>query len=57
MQNAAAAMRTSNAVAIGMLLIIGAAYGRVIGRSPWLIGLSMVALGGVLVALTITLGG
>jgi VIT1/CCC1 family predicted Fe2+/Mn2+ transporter len=35
MQNATAAMRTSNAIAIGMLLITGVAYGRVVGRSPW----------------------
>jgi len=32
-------------------------YGRVIGRTPWILGLSMVALGAVLVALTIALGG
>jgi hypothetical protein len=57
MQNAAAAMRASNAVAIGMLLIAGAAYGRVVGRSPWLVGVAMVGLGSVLVALTIALGG
>jgi len=57
MQNAAVAMRTSNAVAVGMLLITGAAYGRVTGQSPWLVGMSMVALGAVLVTLTIALGG
>jgi VIT1/CCC1 family predicted Fe2+/Mn2+ transporter len=57
MHNATAAMRTSNAVAIGMLLIAGIAYGRLVGRSPWLAGTSMVALGAVLVALTIALGG
>jgi hypothetical protein len=57
MQNATAAMRASNAIAIGMLLIAGAAYGRIVGRSPWLFGISMVALGSVLVALTIALGG
>ncbi|HOX04358.1 MAG TPA: VIT1/CCC1 transporter family protein [Candidatus Paceibacterota bacterium] len=51
------AIRVSNAVAVGMLFLAGFAYGRCVGRSPWLIGLSMVALGGVLVALTIALGG
>jgi VIT1/CCC1 family predicted Fe2+/Mn2+ transporter len=40
-----------------MLLIAGAAYGRVVGRSPWLIGMGMVSLGLVLVAITIALGG
>ncbi len=57
MQNATTAMRASNAIAIGMLLIAGVAYGRVVGRSPWLVGMSTVAMGGVLVALTIALGG
>jgi VIT1/CCC1 family predicted Fe2+/Mn2+ transporter len=57
MKNAMLAMRTSNAVAVAMLFVAGAAYGRVVGRSPWLIGISMVALGAVLVAITIALGG
>ena len=51
------AMRTSNAIAILMLFLAGAAYGRCIGRSPWAIGWVMVAIGGVLVGLTIALGG
>lgn len=51
------AMRLSNAIAIVMLFIAGLAYGRCVGRSPWKLGLAMVALGGVLVALTIALGG
>jgi hypothetical protein len=57
MQDALAAMRASNAVAVAMLFVAGAAYGRVVGRSPWVLGAIMVALGGVLVALTIALGG
>ena len=57
MHDAMQAMRTSNATAVAMLFVAGAAYGRVVGRSPWLIGVSMVALGGGLVALTIALGG
>jgi VIT1/CCC1 family predicted Fe2+/Mn2+ transporter len=57
MQNATTALRTSNGVAIAMLFIAGVAYGRVVGRRPWLVGISMVALGSVLVALTIALGG
>jgi hypothetical protein len=51
------AMRVSNGVAIAMLFIVGFAYGRCINRSPWLIGLAMVLLGGFLVAMTIALGG
>ena len=36
---------------------MAATYGRHTGQSPWLVGLSMVLLGAVLVALTIALGG
>jgi len=57
MQSAMLAMRVSNAIAIVMLLLTGFAYGRCVGRSPWVVGLSMVGLGGVLVAITIALGG
>ena len=57
MQDAMRAMRVSNGVAVAMLFVAGAAYGRYVGRSPWLIGAAMVALGAVLVALTIALGG
>ena len=57
MRNASSALRTSNGVAIVMLFIAGAAYARVVGRTPWIFGISMVALGSILVALTIALGG
>jgi hypothetical protein len=57
MHNAPRAMRVSNAIAVAMLFLAGLAYGRCVGRSPWVFGISMVALGGVLVALTIALGG
>ncbi len=57
MHDALAAMRVSNAVAVAMLFVAGAAYGRVVGRSPWVLGAAMVAVGGGLVALTIALGG
>ncbi len=51
------AERLSNLIAILMLFVTGFAYGRFVGRSPWLLGLSMVGLGIVLVGLTIALGG
>ena len=51
------AMRVSNLVAIVMLAIAGASFGRITGRSPWLVGFGMVGFGGLLVALTIALGG
>ena len=57
MQDAASAMRASNAIAIVMMFIAGVAYGRTVGWSPWAVGLCMVALGSVLVAMTIALGG
>jgi VIT1/CCC1 family predicted Fe2+/Mn2+ transporter len=57
MHNVAAAMRVSNGVAVVMLFVAGAAYGRLVGRSPLAFGISMVVLGSVLVALTIALGG
>lgn len=55
--NAWLALRISNGIAIGMLLLIGSAYGKCVGRRPWLAGISMVLLGGALVGLTIALGG
>jgi hypothetical protein len=40
-----------------MLFIVGWFYGRGIGRSPWLFGVSMVLLGAALSAMAIALGG
>jgi len=57
MRSAVPALRVSNAVVIVMLFIAGYAYGRITGRSPWLIGISMVFVGGVLAVLTMALGG
>src|SRR5436190_19711497 len=57
MHNAGPALRVSNAVAIVMLFLTGYAFGRITGRHPWLLGISMVVLGLVLVSLSIALGG
>jgi VIT1/CCC1 family predicted Fe2+/Mn2+ transporter len=57
MHSAMTAMRVSNGIAIVMLFITGVAYGRCVGRSPWVFGVSMVVLGSILVALTMALGG
>ena len=57
MPDATRAIRFSNAIAVAMLCAAGMTYGRHTGQSPWLVGLSMVLLGCVLVALTIALGG
>jgi VIT1/CCC1 family predicted Fe2+/Mn2+ transporter len=57
MHDAGLAVRISNAIAVAMLFFVGAAYGRCIGRSPWIMAVSMVVLGGALVAMTMALGG
>jgi len=57
LENPMSAVRASNAVAIVMLFAAGVAYGRVVERSRWLLGIGMVILGAILVALTIVLGG
>jgi len=57
MEHAHPALRVSNAIAITLLFITGFAFGRITGRQPWLVGLAMVALGAILVAITIALGG
>jgi len=57
MQETMRAMRVSNAIAVVMLFVTGYAYGRCVGRFPWGFGISMVVLGGALVALTMALGG
>ena len=51
------ALRASNAVAIVLLFVAGHALGRSAGYRPWTMGLSMVAIGVVLVAITMALGG
>jgi hypothetical protein len=58
MPHAVSALRVSNTIAIAMLFAMGYAAGRRNGRRrPWLMGISMVVLGAVLVALTVALGG
>lgn len=57
MRETAPAMRTSNIIALAMLCILGFAFGRAIGRNPWLHAAQMVVLGVILVGLTMLLGG
>jgi VIT1/CCC1 family predicted Fe2+/Mn2+ transporter len=57
MENLERAMRVSNAIAVAMLFLAGWAFGRVSEYGPWLTGLAMVVVGGLLVALTMALGG
>jgi len=51
------ALRISNGVAMVMLFGLGYAYGRYAEHRPWAWAFSMVGLGVVMVALTISLGG
>jgi VIT family len=57
MSHAGPALRVSNVIAIVMLFLTGYAFGRMTGRRPWLVGISMVVLGSILVGMTIALGG
>jgi hypothetical protein len=57
MKNAAPAMRVSNAVAVLMLFLTGYSFGRLVGRRPWVMGISMIVFGFILVGLTMVLGG
>jgi VIT1/CCC1 family predicted Fe2+/Mn2+ transporter len=57
MNDVGKALRTSNIIAIIMLFILGYAYGRYSGTRPLLTGLLMFILGGIVVAITIALGG
>jgi VIT family len=51
------ALRISNAIAIAMLFLCGYAFARCTGLRPWLTGLLMVAVGALLVAVAVVLGG
>ena len=51
------ALRISNGVAIAMLFMVGLGIGKYVGHRPALFGCYIVALGTVLVAITIALGG
>jgi hypothetical protein len=55
--NASTALRTSNLIAVGMLFLAGYAFGRYAGHRPWTMAVAMVLLGGVMVGITIYLGG
>jgi len=56
-ENLPMAMRTSNAVALLMLFVIGAQLGKFAGGRPWPMAFAMASIGSVLVVVTIALGG
>jgi hypothetical protein len=51
------ALRTSNAIAVVLLFLVGYRFGHYAGRYPWRMGFGMVILGSTLVGITIFLGG
>jgi hypothetical protein len=51
------ALRTSNAVAVLLLFLVGYRFGQYAGHRPWTMGFAMVILGSVMVGITISLGG
>jgi hypothetical protein len=53
----AVALRASNAIAIGLLFLTGWSLSRFTGRPGWRSGVGMVAVGVVLVGVTMALGG
>ncbi len=57
MENAAQALRVSNAIAIALLFLAGYSYGHHTDYHPAWLGCGMVVLGAALVALTMALGG
>ena len=57
MNNARMALRISHAIAMVMLFAVGWAFGHIAARHPWMSGVCMVSIGGILVALCMALGG
>jgi len=57
LSEATRALRFSNGIALVMLFISGWSLGRYAGLKPWLMGVSMLTIGVILVGATIALGG
>ncbi len=57
LDNARFALRVSNAILLALLFITGWLFARFTLGKPWIVGLSFLVGGGVLVALAIALGG
>lgn len=57
MDNAVAALRVSNFIAVGLIFLLGCAYGRLSGFRPHATGMVMVILSVILVLATMALGG
>ena len=57
MRHAASALLVSNAIATGLLFLVGCAFGRLTSRQPLRVGIAMVLLCVLLVGLAKALGG
>ena len=51
------ALRVSNGLLLAMLFLVGHRWAKFTGGSPWLTGLALTLVGGVLVAIAVALGG
>jgi VIT1/CCC1 family predicted Fe2+/Mn2+ transporter len=56
-QDAHRALRVSNTIAVAMLFLTGHSLGRYSFKRPWVVGVAMVAVGLLLVSITMALGG
>jgi hypothetical protein len=51
------ALRVSNGLLLGMLFLVGHRWAKFTGGSPWLTGIALTLIGGVLVAIAMAFGG
>jgi len=56
-KDARTALRTSNVIAILMLLVVGYTFGKYAGHRPWQMAIAMVLVSAAMVGITISLGG
>ena len=55
--NTTRAVRVSEAIAVGLLFLLGHRWGKIVGSNPWGVGAALTLIGGLLVVLTVLLGG
>jgi len=55
--NTTRAVRVSEAIAVGLLFLLGHRWGKIVGSHPWGVGAALTLIGGLLVGVTVLLGG
>jgi VIT1/CCC1 family predicted Fe2+/Mn2+ transporter len=55
--NTTRAVRVSEAIAVGLLFLLGHRWGKIVGSNPWGLGAALTLIGGLLVGVTVLLGG